>query len=180
MEPTKIRETLKEKFGAAVEEVMDTGAGWVRVQADQLLPIARYLKNDPEMSFDLLHCITGLDLEGGTLQCIYSLTSVEKKHWVHLKVNVPRSAPDIPSVCELWQAANWHEREAYDLVGLNFKGHPHLVRILCHDDWVGHPLRRDYEFPVEFKGIPCDVIQEESDEVPLPRTIGPDGLPKKK
>jgi NADH-quinone oxidoreductase subunit C len=63
--------------------------------------------------------------------------------------------PEVPSVSGLWKTADWHEREVYDLVGVFFTGHPNLVRILLNDDWVGHPLRKDYEFPLEYHGIRC-------------------------
>jgi NADH-quinone oxidoreductase subunit C len=63
--------------------------------------------------------------------------------------------PEVPSVYGVWKTADWHEREVYDLVGVFFAGHPNLVRILLNDDWVGHPLRKDYEFPLEYHGIRC-------------------------
>ena len=63
--------------------------------------------------------------------------------------------PEVPCVCHIWPAANWHEREAYDLGGVLFKDHPNLVRILMADDWVGYPLRKDYEYPLEYHGIRC-------------------------
>jgi NADH-quinone oxidoreductase subunit C len=63
--------------------------------------------------------------------------------------------PEVPSVSGVWKTADWHEREVYDLVGVFFSGHPNLVRILLNDDWVGHPLRKDYEFPLEYHGIRC-------------------------
>ena len=61
--------------------------------------------------------------------------------------------PEIPTVTGVWKIADWHERETFDLVGINFVGHPNLVRILCAEDWVGHPLRKDYEFPLEYHGM---------------------------
>lgn len=73
---------------------------------------------------------------------------------VAIKVHVPRDNPRIASVADVWPAANWHEREAFDLFGILFDGHPDLTRILCCDDWVGYPLRKDYEFPLEYHGIP--------------------------
>jgi NADH-quinone oxidoreductase subunit C len=76
-----------------------------------------------------------------------------------VKVMLPRGGegdwPTVPSVAAIWQAADWHEREAYDLFGIRFAGHPDLRRILMNDDWVGHPLRKDYEFPLEYHDIRC-------------------------
>ena len=77
-----------------------------------------------------------------------------------MKVILPRWAgdkegelPEVPSVSGVWGIANWHEREAYDMFGIRFMGHPNLVRILCPDDWEGYSLRKDYEFPLEYHGI---------------------------
>jgi NADH-quinone oxidoreductase subunit C len=77
-----------------------------------------------------------------------------------IKVKLPRwkggiagELPTCPSVAHVWAIADWHEREAYDLLGIEFTGHPNLQRILCVEDWVGHPLRKDYEFPKEYHGI---------------------------
>jgi NADH-quinone oxidoreductase subunit C len=77
-----------------------------------------------------------------------------------LKVNLPRWSgdvaghlPELPSVTAVWRTADWHEREVYDLSGVLFTGHPDLRRILCPEDWVGHPLRKDYEMPMEYHGI---------------------------
>lgn len=74
---------------------------------------------------------------------------------IAIRVDVDRDHPHLPSVADVWPAADWHEREAFDLLGLVFDGHPDLRRILCCEDWVGHPLRKDYEFPLEYHGIPA-------------------------
>ena len=91
---------------------------------------------------------------------VYHVSSIAKKHTLVVKVMLPRwkndvegEIPEVPSVSRVWAVADWHEREAYDLMGIRFTGHPNLVRILCPDDWVGHPLRKDYEFPLEYHGI---------------------------
>ncbi|MGZ0170073.1 MAG: NADH-quinone oxidoreductase subunit C, partial [Planctomycetales bacterium] len=88
------------------------------------------------------------------------LSSYSNRHKITIKVCVSRwkddqkdQLPDVPTVSSVWKIADWHEREAFDLVGINFVGHPNLNRILCAEDWVGHPLRKDYEFPLEYHGI---------------------------
>ena len=87
----------------------------------------------------------------------YDLWSFAWRHRIAVKVFVNRAAPIVASVQAIWPAANWHEREAFDLLGIQFEGHPDLRRILCADDWVGFPLRKDYEFPREYHGIPGSV-----------------------
>ena len=88
-----------------------------------------------------------------------------------IKVKVPRDNPHVASVADVWPTADWHEREAYDLMGIVFDGHPdsvedsdgrHPRRILCPDDWVGHPLRKDYVFPMEYHGIPAVTEYEQT------------------
>jgi NADH-quinone oxidoreductase subunit C len=120
----------------------------------------------------MLNCITAVDYfepdpkkAGKTgwephLELVYHLSSITKKHTLVLKVMLPRWKDDVPgqlpeidSVAQVWATADWHEREVYDLSGVYFVGHPNLVRILCPEDWVGHPLRKDYELPLEYHGI---------------------------
>ena len=91
---------------------------------------------------------------------IYHLCSLRHKHRLVLKVRLPRwqdgtegRLPEVPSVAGVWSTANWHEREVFDLCGVRFTGHPDLRRILCPEDWAGHPLRKDYRVPDEYHGI---------------------------
>ena len=109
------------------------------------------------LGFDLLSCISGVDYpereEGPEIEVVYHLDSTVNHHGLTIKVKLPRSDPRVASVEEIWRTADWHERETYDLVGVVFEGHHNLVRILCAEDWVGHPLRKDYEPPDSFHGI---------------------------
>jgi NADH-quinone oxidoreductase subunit C len=116
------------------------------------------LKTDAELKFDWLRCLSGIDYAADALVCVrYDLWSSEHRHTLAVKVYAPRTEPVVPSVAHLWATANWHEREAYDLVGITFDGHPELRRILLADDWEGHPLRKDYVFPRAYHGIPGSV-----------------------
>ena len=85
------------------------------------------------------------------------MARADHRHTFAVKVYCPRDAASIPSVADLWPAADWHEREAFDMFGIDFPGHPDLRRILCADDWEGFPLRKDYVFPREYHGIPGSV-----------------------
>ena len=166
-----IHAQLVKAFGQKIIELHTTSVDpWIEVASDSILEIARYLKSDRELLLDSLTNLTGVDyLETDPkkkfpytphLEVVYHLYSFERKHRVTLKAKLPRwkgdqpgALPEIDSVSSVWAIADWHEREAYDLVGIQFRGHPNLLRILCPDDWEGHPLRKDYEFPLEYHEI---------------------------
>lgn len=125
---------------------------------DRWLELAGVLHGDADLQFDWLRCLTGLDYAADGKMCVtYDLWSTALRHDLAVKVFCDRAAPAIASVAHLWRAADWHEREAYDLLGIRFVGHPDLRRILMADDWEGHPLRKDYVYPHEYHGIPGSV-----------------------
>jgi NADH-quinone oxidoreductase subunit C len=115
--------------------------------------------------FDMLSCLTGLDngvekaaMDIGTMEVIYNLYSIPFEHGLMLKVIIPRNQigealPQVPTVSHIWKTADWHERETFDLMGISFTNHPDLRRILLPEDWVGHPLRKDYEAQEYYHGI---------------------------
>ncbi len=157
----KIFPMVKEKFPDAVlEESMPAKNAdpFLVIEPASLHEVCEYLKNESELNFNLLHTVStadflGGDDEEGRIEVTYFLDSTEHVHRLNLKVKLPREGGSVPSVCDLWQTANWHEREAFDLMGVHFEGHPNLVRILCAEDWEGHPLRKDYVIPESFHGI---------------------------
>ena len=102
------------------------------------------LRDHEELRCDYLRNLSGVDQETH-LEVAYHLLSLTHKHEYCVKVKTDRDQPSIPSVADVWPTANWNEREAFDLLGIDFPGHPNLVRIMMPDDWVGHPLRKDYE-----------------------------------
>ncbi len=156
MNPTQIAARLGEEFGSKIiASHAEDKHPRIHVKAEDWRPIAEFLAGTPEMGFDYLLCITGIDYVGEDQLCaVYDLRSMEHRHEFAVKVYTDRKAPSIPSVADLWRAADWHEREAFDLLGIDFPGHPDLRRILLPEDWVGHPLRKDYVFPREYHGIP--------------------------
>ena len=108
--------------------------------------------------FDYLACLSGVDQgpEAATMEVVYHLYALVYGYGVALYVSLPRETPEVPSVSDIWRAADWHEREAYDLLGIGFTSHPDLRRILLPDDWQGHPLRKDYQTPDTYQGIKID------------------------
>jgi len=142
------------------EEVYQSIQGWadviqlsdtkpdshILVEAGSLRDLCIHLRDDPDWQFNVLHCVSGLD-QGDKLGVVYHLFSMTKRHFVVLKVEVPKDSPTVPSLTGLWPAADWLERETYDLLGVVFEGHPDPRRILLPEDWEGHPLRKDYEMP---------------------------------
>lgn len=139
---------LKEAFPDALQEVRVTGAGQtvVRVDGSQLLDIMRWLRDTPQERYDLLVDVTAVDYGGGRpLEAVYQLWSVPHRRQLRVKVELPLDRLEVDSVVPLWAAANWLEREVYDMFGITFHGHPDLRRILMpHDYLEGHPLRKDF------------------------------------
>ncbi len=120
---------------------IEYGDGTVQVVPEELHEAARDLQ---ALGFDRLGMVTAVD-RGPVFTLVYRLQSRELGAAIFLKADVPRGEAEIESLCDLWPAANWQEREVYDLFGITFQGHPDLRRIALPDDWVGHPLRKDYE-----------------------------------
>jgi NADH/F420H2 dehydrogenase subunit C len=132
---------LREQFGDAIIEATDAG---LVVDADRLVEIASYLQLAPGLGFDFLNSVSGVDYER-YFEVVYHLTSIVHNHSMVLKVRCyDHEKPVVPSVVSLWQAADFQEREVYDLMGISFAGHPNLERILLWEGFPGHPLRKDF------------------------------------
>lgn len=175
MTSAEIAALLEERFGAAITgKKLDAVDPWVSVDPTRLVDMCQFLHDDPRLRFDFLNCISGVDyLEPDAkkapkagfephLEIVYHLQSIQHKHRFVVKVMLPRwkdnqpgQLPELPSVNDVWKTADWHERETYDMYGVTFTGHPDLSRILLSEDWEGYPLRKDYEFPLEYHGIRC-------------------------
>jgi NADH-quinone oxidoreductase subunit C len=157
----KLFPILEEKFPAAIVEKIAAAPGFdpiLVVRADALREIAVFCRDDEALRFDLLNCISGIDYppaDGapGSIEVVYALDSTVHKHRLLLKLKLPRDDPRAPSLETIWRAADWHERETFDLFGVIFEGHHNLVRILCAEDWEGHALRKDYVIPERYHGI---------------------------
>jgi NADH-quinone oxidoreductase subunit C len=117
----------------------------LEVPLDVFREVMFFLRDDPAFRMDYLSFASAVDWKD-RMECTYHLWSTEHNHEVLIKVPVDRGAPRIPTVSDLWMTAEWHEREAYDLFGVIYEGHPNLRRIMMTDDWKGHPLRKDYVY----------------------------------
>lgn len=164
---------LEETFGPRIKaKKLDAIDPYVVIEPADLLEVCRFLRDDPRLQFDVLNCISGVDyLEPDAakaakagfephVEVVYHFSSFVRRHRFVLKLVLPRwknnvagQLPEVPSLTGLWRGADWHEREVYDLSGVWFTGHPDLRRILLSEDWEGHPLRKDYVFPLEYHGI---------------------------
>jgi NADH-quinone oxidoreductase subunit C len=154
LEPQALFETLKGTFGDAVAELQSEGfrPAFIVVSPAALPGIARFLRDDPAMAFDSLMCLSGVDYKD-RFAVAYHLYSMTHRHAVGLKVFLPRENPSVASVDQVWPAANFMERETFDLYGIDFPGSKDLRRILLPEDWEGHPLRKDYKYPEFYHGI---------------------------
>jgi len=135
---------------STVEEKINWPA--VRVKLGALKQVGRFLKETPDLAFDYLTCISGVDLKDRSprFDLVYHLVSIKHKHTLVLKVAVGEDEK-APSVTCLWKGADWNEREVFDLLGVSFRDHPDLRRILMPDEWKGYPLRKDYVLAEEDK-----------------------------
>jgi NADH-quinone oxidoreductase subunit C len=127
---------------------------FIRVESPAIVEVCRFLHDESDLQFDSLSNQTGVDYKAkGVIEVVYHLYSYPHRHSIVLKVDVPRDTPVIPTVEGVWNAANWLEREIYDLLGVTFEGHSDLRRLLMPEDWLGHPLRKDFVEPEEYHGI---------------------------
>jgi NADH-quinone oxidoreductase subunit C len=136
---------LKEKFASAILEIKEfRGETTVTVTKENIVGICAFLRD--ELGYNLLTDLTAIDYLGREprFMVVYNLYSIPDKDRLRIKAPVPEVDGNIDSVAGIWSTANWLEREVYDLMGITFNNHPDLRRILMTDDWVGHPLRKDY------------------------------------
>jgi NADH-quinone oxidoreductase subunit C len=130
----------------------------LEVRRDRLLLVARILRDDVGLRFDLCLGVSGVhypDDTGRELRAVYPLMSITHNRRIRLEVACPDADPHVPSLFSVYPTTDWHERETYDFFGIVFDGHPSLARIEMPDDWEGHPQRKDYPLggiPVEYHG----------------------------
>jgi NADH-quinone oxidoreductase subunit C len=206
MDQKEIYELLAEKLGTAALGFSDEGVeAYADVVPENIAEACLFLRDDERLAFDQLMCLSGIDWDGydengkgksvkilgytdegqvetsdrvgeGDFGVAYSLYSHSKLHKFTVRVRVPRDKAAVPSVAQVWSTADWHEREAWDLLGITFEGHPNLRRILLEEDWEGHPLRKDYQMPDMWKTVPMTGQPYSNNPFPTP-VVTPDPTP---
>ncbi|MFS8477860.1 MAG: NADH-quinone oxidoreductase subunit C [Micromonosporaceae bacterium] len=147
-------------FNDAIERVVvDRGELTLHIRPERIAEVCQVLRDDPALRFELCSSVSGVDYlgapDGRRLHAVYHLTSMTYRRRIRLEAAVTAEHPHLPSVTSVYPTADWQEREAYDMFGIIFDGHPNLTRILMPDDWEGYPQRKDYPLggvPVEYKG----------------------------
>jgi NADH-quinone oxidoreductase subunit C len=144
MEAEEVLDRLRERFGDSVKasRVVRPGVAQVAVPREAIHPLCQFLKDD--LGFDHCSLISAVDWVN-RFECVYQLASWGNRAMVQVNAIIPHDDPRIRSVADLWNGANWHEREAYDMMGIVFEGHPDLRRILLPRDFKFFPLRKDYK-----------------------------------
>ena len=146
------------------------GDPFLLVPPEVLVEVGRFVKEDPRLDFKMLHSLSGVDFKDH-LASVVHLYSLNHRHKLVLRTDCSRADARVPSLAEVWKAANWHEREAFDLLGIVYEGHPDLRRILLSEDWEGHPLRKDYQLPDD------TLFPWEGDEEPVSEGAAPVSRP---
>ncbi|NLB52981.1 MAG: NADH-quinone oxidoreductase subunit C [Syntrophomonadaceae bacterium] len=141
MDTKKLTEELKNQFSDKLTLQEDKFFLKFIVEKDELLNIMSVLKE--KYGFNHLANVTSVDY-GEEFELVYHLYSIPENHKICIKTRTPRNSAQVDSLFGIWPTADWQEREVYDLMGITFKGHPNLVRVLLPEDFTGHPLRKDF------------------------------------
>jgi NADH-quinone oxidoreductase subunit C len=155
MQATEIYQALDQRFPGKVSQFKaDVLEPYLSLEPKSIVDVCRFLRDEKNLNFEVLSDLTALDWpKEEKIQVVYHLYSYSQKHQIVLKADLPRDNPRIATVEGVWKVANWFEREVYDLFGVTFDGHSDLRRIMLPEDWVGHPLRKDYVEQEEYDGI---------------------------
>ena len=154
MNSQEIAAVLTEQFGDGILETELEGVNpYSVVAAPSILDICRFIRSDERLEMDHLELLGGVDYPD-FIEVVYVLYSMKHHHRYTLKCRLPREESHLHSVESIWNVANWHERETFDMFGVFFDGHSDMRRILCPDDWEGYPLRKDYKAPESYRDMP--------------------------
>ncbi len=162
MDNVILSQRLREAFPQELTSIREfRGELQVVVPREQLVAVAQFLRDTPELRYIYLENLCGVDYLGREprFEVVYHLLSLSHRHRVCLKVGVPEADPTVPTLTRLWPTANWQEREAYDMFGIIFRNHPSLERILMPEDWEGYPQRKDV--PLGYEEVAFTFNQDE-------------------
>jgi len=168
MDPNTLVASLQDAVpGAQVEQVPSIDLQpTLYVSRDHVVALATALRDRPELRFDLLAELTAVDLwpHEPRFELVYILVSIPNKLRLRLKVRLDGRDPHVATVCTVWRAANWLEREVWDMFGIAFDGHPDPRRLLMPEDWEGYPLRKDYPVQIRMTPTSTEALQVTSEE----------------
>ena len=141
-----LRRLIEKLPGAVVETHARLSDATAVVERGRIREVLELLRDDPQLSFEMLSDVTAVDYlpREPRFEVVYHLYSVSKNHRVRIKARVPEESPSIPSCVSVYASAGWMEREVWDMYGIRFEGHPDPRRLLLYEEFVGHPLRKDY------------------------------------
>lgn len=145
--PSEVIERLRARFGDDIRAAREVhGHPVVTVSRERYVEVARFLRDDPDLAFDFFDFLGAVDYrpKGRGFEVVTHLASTRHGHNVRIEVECDPEDPRCPTLTEVWPGANWHEREAWELFGIVFEGHPHLVKLLLPEQFEGHPLRKDF------------------------------------
>ncbi len=161
----EIADFLNQKIPAAKAQAVEVevGTGHVKIEASEWLSVAKLLKNTQPFDMNVLEVVSGVDFKD-RIEVNYMLASFTQNTEAMIKISLPKTGAldlvEVDSVCALWKAANFQERECFDMLGVSFRGHPDLRRILCPEDWEGFPLRKDYQVQETYQGMTVNPIEK--------------------
>jgi NADH-quinone oxidoreductase subunit C len=147
LRPADVAERLRAQFGDDISELQQDDVGHVvaTVAADRYHDLALLVRDDPQIGCDFFDFVTAVDRKDEGLDVVTHVTNSRTALGVRIKVRCSAEEPHCPSVADIWAGANWHERETWELFGVVFDGHPHLVKLVLPEQFEGYPLRKDFE-----------------------------------
>lgn len=162
MDYQQITNRIEQQFPGVVIDQEENQKQFINLDSKNWLDVALFLRDEQDLKFDSLECITGVDLgEDQEFEVRYNLHSMVYTHKIEIRIRLPRKRPKVPSIEQVWRIGDWFEREVFDMYGIRFKGHRDLRRMLLPEDWVGWPLRKDYTMPELYHGIIVPKVKEE-------------------
>lgn len=162
----KILARLRAQFSDSIIETSEThGNETAVVEPYRLAEVARFLRDEPDLALRMPIDCTAVDYMGQAdarfrFEVVWHLYSVQHRHRLRLKARVDEALPQVQSLTPVWPGMNWHEREAWDLYGIRFVGHPDLRRVLMYEEFIGHPLRKDYPIDKRQPLVPLRPVRE--------------------